>query len=110
MSDGSGENERILSVADVVTECATLADVLVRFELSPAYVALSIRAPTVDSVIEQPPAEGAAEQALTPSLTVTVPVGAGPPCTVGATVKVTATACPVLDGFGECAVSVVVVS
>ena len=68
-----------------------------------------MRCPPVFSVIEQLPAATGALQALTPSVTVTVPESVEPLCTPAAIVYDTTTACPGVDGPGVCVVIVVVV-
>src|SRR5438067_11268927 len=109
MSEGSGENERTATFAAALTPCATPADVLPLFAVSPAYVATSVRAPTVDSATAHDPAATDAVHELTPSPTVTLPVGAGPPCGEGTTEKLTLTSCPAFDGAGAWPVMVIVV-
>ena len=69
-----------------------------------------MRAPAVLRAIAQAPAATAAVQLLTPSVTVTLPLGTGPPWAVGVTEKPTVTDCPTLEGFGAWLVIPVVVS
>ena len=85
-SEGSGENDRIVVVETLLTTCTTPGDVLPLLSPSPAYVAFSTRAPAVDSATMQDPAATLPVQLLTPSPTVTLPVGVGPPTGDGVTV------------------------
>ena len=109
-SDGSGLMVPMVVVDVVSTVCETGADGLLwRLKASPENVAFNVRAPIVFSTNVQPPAVAATLQLLTPSVTVTLPLGAGPPAADGTTVKVTLNGAPTPDGFGVWAVIVVVV-
>ena len=70
---------------------------------------MRLRAPEVFSATLQKPAATVAVHELTPSVTVTLPLGTGPPWVSGTTEYATETACPMPDGSGESAVIVVVV-
>jgi len=73
-------------------------------------VDLSVFAPAVAKISEQPPEATAPVHAFpTPSLTVTLPVGVPLPGATAVTAKLTVIACPATDGFGDCALIAVVV-
>ena len=82
------------------TVCGISFDALFRLKPSPAYVAISERTPGVWNVSVHEPAAALAVHDVVPSLTVTLPVGAGPPCGLAETTKLIVTACPTFDGFG----------
>lgn len=96
--------------SEALTECEAPAEVLPLKFVSPAYVAVSVRAPGVVSVILQVPAATVPMQLFTPSLTVTLPVGVPAPGALAVTVKLTVTAWPTSEGSGVSDVMVVVVS
>jgi len=74
---------------------------------SPAYVAVSVRAPAVVSVRSQVPAATVPTQLSVPSVTVTLPVGVP---VFEVTLKVTLIAWPTVEGSGVCVMIVVVVA
>src|ERR1700687_1634497 len=92
------------------TECESVAELPLK-PASPEYLAVNVRAPAVnnDSMQLPAPALSGPEQELTPSETVTVPVGVPSPGGVAATVKPTSIGCPVTLGSGVSDVMVVVV-
>jgi hypothetical protein len=99
----------VVVVPAAPTGCVTAADVLPAKFPSPAYVAVTVRPPAELNAILQLPTATLALQLWVPSLTVTVPVGVPLPGAFAPTVNVKLTAWPTADGFGVCAVIVVVV-
>src|SRR5262245_59958245 len=93
-----------------LTVCGSPAEVLVLKLLSPAYAAVSVRLPTVVSVMLHWPAATVLVQLSTPSLTVTFPVGVPAPGAFTVTLYCTVTALPCVEGPGLSEVIVVVVS
>jgi hypothetical protein len=92
-----------------MTECERVPE-LAEKKASPEYAAVSVTAPTVESVSEQLPVDRVAVQdAPWPSVTVTVPVGVPAAGATGETAKVTVTAWPAPEGAGESPVIAVVV-
>jgi len=105
--EGSGVTlVMVVVVAAWFTVCPTPAEVLTAKLASPAYVAVSVRAPAVESVKSQVPAATVPTQLSVPSVTVTLPVGV-PAFEV--TLKFTLIAWPTVEGSGVWAVIVVVV-
>jgi hypothetical protein len=110
-TEESGESDVIdVVVSHLSTVCGSVADTLPLKSESPAYVAVSDRAPAVVRTMSHWPAATVAVQLSTPSLTVTSPVGVPAPGESATTAYCTVTAAPTTEESGESDVMDVVVS
>ena len=99
-SEGDGACEMIDVSEPYLTLWDSSFDWAGRLYPSPLYVATIERGPGFGNASVQAPAATVVVHDVVPSPTVTLPVGAGPPCGDATTPKLTVTVWPIADGFG----------